>query len=85
VPAIAISRPVAVLSLRSQSALDALNDRMLGFRNWLRTHDDDRDLYESTKRCLAAQEWQFIQDYADAKSEVVEDIRIRAGLPARVE
>ncbi|HET9662294.1 MAG TPA: GrpB family protein [Thermomicrobiales bacterium] len=57
-------------------------DRMVGFRDWLRTHDDDRQLYESTKRRLAAQQWQFIQDYADAKSEVVEEIRIRAGLPA---
>ena len=55
---------------------------MLGFRDWLRTHDDDRQLYESTKRRLAAQEWAFVQDYADAKSEVVEEIRIRAGLPA---
>jgi GrpB-like predicted nucleotidyltransferase (UPF0157 family) len=76
---------MAVLPLRGRCALNALNDRMLGFRNWLRTHDDDRELYESTKRRLAAQEWQFIQDYADAKSEVVEDIRFRAGLPARVE
>lgn len=57
-------------------------DRMIGFRDWLRTHDDDRELYESTKRRLAAQEWAFVQDYADAKSEVVEEIRIRAGLPA---
>lgn len=56
-------------------------DRMIGFRDWLRTHDDDRALYESTKRRLAAQEWQFVQDYADAKSAVVEEIRLRAGLP----
>jgi GrpB-like predicted nucleotidyltransferase (UPF0157 family) len=56
-------------------------ERMVGFRDWLRTHDDDRMLYESTKRRLAAQEWDFIQDYADAKSAVVEEIRIRAGLP----
>ena len=60
-------------------------DRMIGFRDWLRTHEDDRALYESTKRCLATQQWQFVQDYADAKSEVVEEIRTRAGLPARVE
>lgn len=56
-------------------------ERMVGFRDWLRTHDGDRLLYESTKRRLAAQEWDFMQDYADAKSEVVEVIRIRAGLP----
>jgi GrpB-like predicted nucleotidyltransferase (UPF0157 family) len=56
-------------------------DRMVGFRDWLRIHEDDRALYESTKRHLAAREWDFVQDYADAKSAVVEDIRIRAGLP----
>lgn len=57
-------------------------DRMVGFRDWLRTHDDDRDLYERTKRELAAQEWQYVQHYADAKTEVVEEIIARAGLPA---
>ncbi len=56
-------------------------ERMVGFRDWLRSHDDDRLLYETTKRTLAAQEWEFVQDYADAKSAVVEEIRIRAGLP----
>jgi GrpB-like predicted nucleotidyltransferase (UPF0157 family) len=54
---------------------------MIGFRDWLRTHDDDRLLYESTKRDLAAREWDFIQDYADAKSAIVEEIRVRAALP----
>lgn len=58
-------------------------ERMVGFRDWLRTHDDDRQLYESTKRRLAAREWAFVQDYADAKSDVVEEIRIRAGLPGQ--
>ena len=59
-------------------------ERMIGFRDWLRTHDDDRLLYETTKRQLATQEWDFVQDYADAKSAVVEDIRLRAGLPEGV-
>lgn len=56
-------------------------ERMVGFRDWLRAHDDDRELYESTKRQLASQQWAFVQDYADAKSAVVEEIRMRAGLP----
>ena len=56
-------------------------ERMVGFRDWLRTHDDDRDLYERTKRELAAREWQYVQNYADAKTEVVEAIIRRAGLP----
>lgn len=53
-------------------------DRMIRFRDWLRSHDDDRDLYERTKRDLAAREWRFIQHYADAKSEIVEAINARA-------
>jgi GrpB-like predicted nucleotidyltransferase (UPF0157 family) len=53
-------------------------ERMLAFRDWLRTHDDDRDLYESAKRELAAQEWKYVQNYADAKSAVVEEVIVRA-------
>ena len=56
-------------------------ERMVGFQNWLRTHDDDRTLYEATKRELASRDWQFVQNYADAKGEVVEGIARRAGLP----
>ena len=56
-------------------------DRMVGFRDWLRSHDDDLALYERTKRDLLTREWQYVQDYADAKSTVVEDIMSRAGLP----
>ncbi len=59
-------------------------DRMVGFRDWLRAHDDDRDLYERTKRDLAAREWQYVQHYADAKTAVVEEIIARAGLPPGV-
>lgn len=55
-------------------------DRMIGFRDWLRTHDDDRQLYEATKRALIKQDWQFVQNYADAKGEVVEQIAARAGI-----
>jgi GrpB-like predicted nucleotidyltransferase (UPF0157 family) len=52
--------------------------RMLAFRDRLRTHDDERRLYEATKRELAARHWTFVQEYADAKSEVVEAIIARA-------
>jgi len=54
--------------------------RMLGFRDHIRLNDADRDLYERTKRELAAREWEFVQDYADAKTEVVKEIVARAGL-----
>ena len=53
-------------------------DRMLAFRDHLRTHDDERRLYEVTKRELAARHWVYVQDYADAKGEVVEAIIGRA-------
>jgi GrpB-like predicted nucleotidyltransferase (UPF0157 family) len=53
-------------------------ERMLAFRDWLRTHDDDRELYENAKRDLAGREWKYVQNYADAKSEVVEQILSRA-------
>jgi GrpB-like predicted nucleotidyltransferase (UPF0157 family) len=53
-------------------------DRMLAFRDWLRSHDDDRLLYERTKRDLAAREWKYVQHYADAKTDVVAAIMSRA-------
>ena len=53
-------------------------NRMLAFRHRLRTHDDERDLYLATKRELAARHWTYVQDYADAKGEVVEGIIARA-------
>jgi GrpB-like predicted nucleotidyltransferase (UPF0157 family) len=58
-------------------------DRMLGFRDWLRTHDDDRERYAAVKRELAARRWRYIQDYADAKSEVVEEILARVAQARR--
>ncbi len=53
-------------------------DRMLGFRDHLRSNEADRLLYERTKRDLAQREWHYLQDYADAKSTVVEEIIARA-------
>jgi GrpB-like predicted nucleotidyltransferase (UPF0157 family) len=53
-------------------------ERMVGFRDRLRVSDEDRRLYERTKRELAAKEWKYVQNYADAKSEVVQEILGRA-------
>jgi len=52
--------------------------RMLAFRDRLRSNDDERARYQATKRELAAGEWTYVQDYADAKGEVVEEIIARA-------
>jgi len=56
-------------------------DRMLAFRDHLRVHEDDRLLYESTKAALSEREWPTVQDYADAKDDVVADIMSRVELP----
>jgi GrpB-like predicted nucleotidyltransferase (UPF0157 family) len=54
------------------------SDRMVRFRDWLRQKPDDRALYERTKRRLASKSWRTVQDYADAKTDVVEEIMRRA-------
>jgi GrpB-like predicted nucleotidyltransferase (UPF0157 family) len=53
-------------------------DQMLLFRDWLRTNPPDRELYARTKRELAAREWKYGQQYADAKTAVVKEILSRA-------
>ncbi len=53
-------------------------ERMLLFRDTLRSNPDERELYLGTKRELAGRTWTRIQDYADAKSDVVEQILARA-------
>jgi GrpB-like predicted nucleotidyltransferase (UPF0157 family) len=52
--------------------------RMLKFRDWLRTNAADRELYARTKLALAQKDWKYGQNYADAKSAVVEEILARA-------
>ena len=66
----------------SPGRADAEIARMRMFRDWLRAHPDDRELYAATKRELATRRWRYVQDYADAKTEVVEAILARAGAPA---
>jgi GrpB-like predicted nucleotidyltransferase (UPF0157 family) len=55
--------------------------RMRMFRDWLRSHPGDRDVYAAAKRELASRRWRYVHDYADAKTEVVEAILARAGAP----
>ena len=58
-------------------------DQMLAFRDWLRISQSDRELYARTKRELARHEWKQMQDYADAKTPVVQEIlaRMRSSQP----
>jgi GrpB-like predicted nucleotidyltransferase (UPF0157 family) len=53
-------------------------ERMLCFRDRLREDAADRELYAAAKRDLAAREWRYTQQYADAKSDVVREILSRA-------
>jgi GrpB-like predicted nucleotidyltransferase (UPF0157 family) len=53
-------------------------DRMLIFRDWLRSNAADRDLYARTKLALVQQEWKHVQNYADAKTVIIEEIIARS-------
>ena len=73
-----LKRPEPKVNLHVFSADCEEIGRMLAFRDWLRQHPDDRMLYETTKRELSQQTWKYIQNYADAKSAVVQEIMGRA-------
>jgi GrpB-like predicted nucleotidyltransferase (UPF0157 family) len=53
-------------------------ERDLIFRNRLRTNEADRELYLRTKRDLAQRDWRYAQNYADAKSPLIDEIIERA-------
>ena len=53
-------------------------DRMLLFRDWLRTNDAHRDAYLQVKRDLARRTWRHVQHYADSKTAIVQQIMARA-------
>ena len=48
--------------------------RNLSFRDRLRTNSADRRRYEQTKRDLATKDWADMNDYAAAKTDVIESI-----------
>jgi GrpB-like predicted nucleotidyltransferase (UPF0157 family) len=53
-------------------------ERYLLLRERLRRNDEDRQLYARTKRDLASRDWPSMQHYAEAKTEVIEGIIVRA-------
>lgn len=55
----------------------AFDDYIL-LRDHLRANAEDRALYESTKQMLLTQSWDDMNDYAEAKSEVIAAIKARA-------
>ena len=48
------------------------------FRDWLRTHPGDRDLYGQAKAELAQRAWADMNDFADAKTGMISEILGRA-------
>ncbi len=72
--------PNADINLHVFSAGCPEIDRILILRDRLRSNAADRDLYERTKRELAQREWKEVQDYAEAKTDVIEQILARARL-----
>jgi GrpB-like predicted nucleotidyltransferase (UPF0157 family) len=47
------------------------------FRDWLRSHPDDRELYAATKRRLVTDTADRPNDYSLAKNDVIDDIYTR--------
>jgi GrpB-like predicted nucleotidyltransferase (UPF0157 family) len=56
-------------------------DRYLAFRDRLRRSPEDRAAYEQLKRDLATREWTDMNEYADAKGELIAAIIARAEIP----
>jgi len=53
-------------------------EKYLILRDYLRNHEDARVLYANTKKELAKKKWKYVQNYADAKSDVIQDILKKA-------
>jgi len=52
--------------------------RVILFRDWLRTHPDDREAYGALKTALADQGFERVMDYNNHKAELVYDIYEKA-------
>jgi GrpB-like predicted nucleotidyltransferase (UPF0157 family) len=66
--------PDTSVNLHVFSTAAAEVERMLRFRDRLRDDDAARDRYQRTKRELAQLTWRHVQDYADAKTAVINEI-----------
>jgi GrpB-like predicted nucleotidyltransferase (UPF0157 family) len=70
--------PDTSINLHTFSSGAAEAERMLRFRDRLRDDDAARDLYAGTKRQLAQRTWRHVQDYADAKTPVIQELLHKA-------
>ncbi|MDQ4044603.1 MAG: GrpB family protein [Chloroflexota bacterium] len=69
------------MNLHVLSAGSPKVESFIAFRDWLRTHPADRDRYAAAKRDLASHHWQYMEDYADAKDDIVREITARIASP----
>ena len=56
-------------------------ERYLAFRDRLRSSSKDRAEYEQLKRALATREWSDMNEYADAKADLIAAIIARSKTP----
>ena len=70
--------PDTEINLHTFSEAAAEADRMLRFRDWLRSNKTDREKYAQAKRRLAERTWRHVQHYADAKTAIIEEIMERS-------
>jgi cytochrome P450/GrpB-like predicted nucleotidyltransferase (UPF0157 family) len=71
-------RPDVEINLHVFSRACAEVQRMLLFRDRLRADPGDHELYARSKQALAQRRWKYVQNYADAKGQVIEAILARA-------
>lgn len=51
---------------------------MLRFRDYLRSYPEAKKRYGDAKRELVKRDWDYIQQYADAKTDVIKEILAEA-------
>lgn len=61
---------------KSQGCPEA--ERMLRFRDYLRSYPEAKKRYGDAKRELVKHDWDYIQQYADAKTDVIKEILAEA-------
>lgn len=73
-----VRTPVRDVHVHLYERGDAAVDEYLLLRDHLRANAADRALYEDTKRALLSRQWDDMNDYADAKTDVIVAIKARA-------
>lgn len=69
-----LTRPDRTVNLHVFGATATEPRRLVAFRDWLRTHDEDRAAYGALKAALADEGFERVMDYNNHKAELVHDI-----------